>query len=512
MPNRQNERPLPGKPESIWLATSALPHHEILSESLSVDVAIVGGGIVGVVTAYLLSGTGLSVALFEAGALLSAVTGNTTAKLTSQHDLRYADIFKRVGASQAETYARSNQWALEWAEDIVRKLHIDCHWARESAHVYTMDPKRREEFEAELDTCVKIGLPAELITPTTLPFSPACTLRFLDQARFHPIIFLGELVDEMESHGVRIFEHTRVTEVQPDEPHTTLKTAQGEVTATHVVIATHYPILDQAFFIAKLYPYMSYAVAYDVADPLPTGMYISVDDDERSLRRESYEGSDVLIVGGGNHHVGEDVDTREFFWQIDDFAQNHYPSAQPLFRWGTQDNETPDRLPYIGRCPGKGSLFVGTGFDGWGMTNGIVAGKLISDLIQGKENDWEETYKPTRMEFRAVGPMVSHNAQVAKEMIGGKFRRAHDSAAELLKRGEADVIQLDRDRIAAFRDSAGVLHAVNAACSHMGCQVRWNCAMKTWDCPCHGSRFTPDGEVIQGPAVTPLKKAILSYP
>lgn len=498
-----------GRPESLWVATSPMDPRPTLMEDRIFDVVIVGAGIAGIATAFNLMDAGLSVAVVEADRILGGVTGSTTGKLTSQHGLRYHLISKRIGEQAATNYASANEWAVEWVARLVEDLRVDCDFVRETANVYTTDDTKVATFDQELAVCRKLGLPASRVVGEELPFPTAYVLRFKDQARFHPRRLLVALVAKAEEAGIEFFEGTRVTAVEPYETRTRILTQGGALLASHVVLATNYPIYDSAFFATKLHAHRAYAMAFELLGPIPEGMFISSDEPERSFRRQAYEGRDLLIVGGGVHKVGENVDTMEFFRELEKWTLATFGDGRALYRWSTQDNSTPDSMPYIGKCPGKGSLFVATGFDGWGMTTGIVAGRVIADLICGIPNGWADTFAPTRLGTAAIPQIVARAAGVAAEYVGAMLKPVEDYT-ELLSHGEAGIFQMETGKVALFRDYGGVLHSVSPNCTHMGCQVRWNSAEQSWDCPCHGSRFSPAGDVLHGPATKPLEQIGLS--
>ena len=496
-------RRLPGEAQSLWLATTA-PFGAGGTFPPEADVVIVGGGIVGISVAYQLRQLGRRVVLLEAAGLAASVTGNTTGKLTSQHSLRYARIRGLFGTEKAHLYGAANQWAVSWVHETSVAEGIDCEFMWAPAQIYSLKSEDRDAFSEELDACLECGLPARLSDSNTLPFSAAAVLQFENQARFHPRKFLLGLAKLAQSEGVQFRENIRVEEIQAGENLHLVKTSVGDISARHVVVATHYPVFDSGFYVAKLTPRRSYALAARVRGHVPDAMSISHGEPMHSFRKAQYQDTDVLIIGGGHHKVGQDELTGTYYRDIEDWAHRTFDVEQILFRWSTQDNKTPDGLPYIGRSPGHETIYVATGFDGWGMTNGVVSGKLISDQIQGLPNPWESVFEPARMEIQAIPKMVVENLNVAKHLVGDRLSKVRSGRPEMLERGEAAVFEGSDGRLCAYRDEQDRLFMVDAECPHMGCQLHWNSAERSWDCPCHGSRFAPDGEVLHGPATTRL--------
>jgi nitrite reductase/ring-hydroxylating ferredoxin subunit len=302
--------------------------------------------------------------------------------------------------------------------------------------------------------------------------------------------------------GAHVYESSPVTEIEEEDGGVKLTVENHTVYAQKLIVATHYPIYDSAFFIAKLAPYRSYAMAIRPKRAPGAGMFISTLDDVRSWRPHE----DLLIVGAGCHKVGQQPDTEGEYRKLEQFASETFGEHEVLNRWSAQDNATHDELPYVGRSPGKDHIFVATGFDGWGMSNGIAAARLMTDLIQGNEHLLAETLSPSRMSLKGFGKLAGENLDAVGHLTTDRFRKVREGKPEDLKPGEAGVFAAEGlDRTAAYRDESGQLHECSAICPHFGCQVGWNPAEKTWDCPCHGSRFDSTGKVIQAPAMGDLK-------
>lgn len=491
--------------DSIWLATTQRQQLAALQGTKRYDVVIVGAGIAGVSVAFALRKSGKKVALLEARRVLSDVTGHTTGKLTAQHGLIYAKTIQAFGAEKAQHYADANEWAVRFVEEISRLENIECDYVREPAHVFTTGSAKDAGFEEEVEACVQLGLPVSLVK-ANLSFAQVDAIRFDNQARFHPLKYLLGLLKLIEKSGIEIYENTRVREVTEKDGTCRIETENGEIESKHVVIATHYPIHDSGLFVTKLAPYKAYATAVEVDGFMPEGMFITEDPPNHSLRRQPYQGKDILIVGGEGHKVGQDDNADECFDRLEKWAKDAYNVKQVLFRWSTQDNWTPDSLPYIGRSPNRDNIYIATGFGGWGMTNGVAAGRMISEMIQGIENPWHGIFSPARLKWGSVPAIIKENINSASHLVGDKISKADYDDPNQVPIGEGAIVQMKDERLAVYRDETGRTRMVTCACTHWGCQVHWNSAEKTWDCPCHGSRFDIDGSVLHPPAVAPLEK------
>jgi len=464
------------------------------------DIAIVGAGIAGISAAYHLRSFGAKVILIEGRTVLSGVTGHTTGKLTAQHQLVYHSLTKEHGADFAGMYAAANLWAI----DFVRNFGCECDFRDEPACVFASEPDDVEALEREFEACVDADLPVRLLTSDEVPVPSFGGLRMEGQASFHPVKFLDRLLRKALTNGVRLTESCRATAVEEAKSFCLVRTNQGVIRADHVVIATHYPIEDSGWFVAKLAPYRSYATAFRLKDDPPVGVYISSSEPMRSFRRMREGKEDLLIVGSGHHRVGQEADPNMNFRDIEYWARSNFNVEDVVHRWSTQDNWTPDGLPFIGVSPHRKRTFVATGFGGWGMTTGLIAGKVIAELIRDGESPWARLYDPNRSTLLHLSTGIKENLQSAKHLIGDRIKSADVGSADEVMAGMGAIVQLEHARIALSRDASGEPCALSPVCPHMGCQVAWNEAESTWDCPCHGSRFARDGAVLHGPAVEPL--------
>jgi glycine/D-amino acid oxidase-like deaminating enzyme/nitrite reductase/ring-hydroxylating ferredoxin subunit len=498
---------LPVQRTSLWLDTAPEDGFPRLDRPLSVDVAVLGGGIVGISTALLLKRAGMTVAVVEADRVGAGVTGHTTAKLSSLHGLTYARLSSSFGDDGARVYGEANQAGIEQVAQWVEGERIECDFRRKPNYTYVSSRERLADIEQEVDAAQRAGLPASYTEEVDLPFAVAGAIRFDDQAEFHPRRFLLGLAALIPGDGSHVFEGTRATGVSEGRP-SRVETTGPPLTAGDVVVATHFPFLDRGLYFARIHPERSYALGVRVRGATPESMYISADQPTRSIRSHPVSGGEILIVGGEGHKTGQGGDTVERYQALDRFAREHWDVESIDYRWASQDNETIDHVPYIGKlAPHSRRLYTATGFKKWGLAQGVAAGMMLEDLILGRSNPWAGLYDPSRMKpLASAKDLVKENANVAARFIGDRLTKRGGRDATELAPGEADIAHMDGEKVAAFRDEDGALHAVSPVCTHLGCQLNWNSGDRSWDCPCHGSRFSPDGEILHGPAVRPLER------
>jgi glycine/D-amino acid oxidase-like deaminating enzyme/nitrite reductase/ring-hydroxylating ferredoxin subunit len=496
-----NYHSLPGQPTSLWLATTPRTEFPSLVNDAAVDVAIVGGGIAGLTAATWLKKGGRTVAVIEAGRILEGVTGYTTAKVTSQHTLIYDYLLRQFGKEKAKAYAAANQAAIEQIAAWVDEKNIDCDFVRTEAYTYTEIPKEIDSVQKEVEAASELGLPASFTLEVPLPFKVEAAIRFDNQAKFHPRKYLLALAEGIPGDGSHIFENTRVLDIADGTP-CTLGTDRATVTARDVIVTSHFPIYDKAYFFARMAPHRSYVLALRIDAAAPTGLFISSNEPFHSLRSHPTEDGELLFVGGEGHKTGQGGDTVARYQRLEAWARERFPVLSVEYRWSTQDNRTFDRVPYVGLAAQEAKhLYVATGFGGWGMTNGTAAGQLLSDLILGRENPAAGVYDPNRFKLSSAPKLIRENMNVAARFIGDRLTGAD---AKNLAPGSGDIVDTGQGKVAMYRDDDGVMHALSATCTHMGCLVDWNPAEKSWDCPCHGSRFSTDGKVLHGPALKDL--------
>ncbi|GAA4802716.1 FAD-dependent oxidoreductase [Streptomyces ziwulingensis] len=495
---------------SYWIDTAPGRPRPALAEDLEVEVAVIGAGVAGLCTAFELARAGRRVAVLEAGQVAAGVTGHTSAKLTAQHTLIYDKLRRTRGPEGARLYARSQTEAIEHAAALVAELGIDCDWETRSAYTYVRDAGRVDEVRAEAAAAKEAGLPASFVTGTGLPFPVAGAVRVDGQAQFHPRKYLLALADAIEALGGRIFERTVVHGLDEGEP-CRLSTGTGvSVRAADVVVATHYPIFDRALLFARLAPRRELVVAGPIAaDRDVDGMYITPDEGTRSVRTAPLDGDPGrrLLIVTGEHFTPGTGDTRERFDRLTTWARTHFPGVEPVHTWATQDIDPTDTVPLVGPLhPGAKHTWVATGFGGWGLSGGMMAGLLLTAQITGRESAWSGLYDPRRLrsQVREAPQLLKTQAKVAGHFVGDRLKPA--PPVDALPPGEGAVVRVDGHRVAVYRDEDGALHAVSPRCTHLGCLVDFNAAERAWECPCHGSRFATDGTVLEGPATKPLER------
>lgn len=496
---------------SYWLQTAPPPAPAPPpSGDLSVDVAVVGGGIAGLSAAWELAREGREVAVLEADRLAAGVTGRTSAKLTALHTLIYDRLRRTRGPEGARLYAQSQAAAIRHAAQVVDELCIECDWEEAAAYTYAEDPGRVAELRAEAEAAREAGLPAEFVTETDLPFPVAGAVRVADQAQFHPRKYLLALADDLRRRGSTVYEGTRVVGLTEGEPCVLTTDAGVSVRAREVIVATHYPIFDRALLFTRLSPRRELVVAGPVGeDVAPRGMYITPEQSTRSVRSAPYRDGTRLLIVTGEHFTPGTADVEERFDRLSAWASDRFRGFTPTHRWATQDNDSTDTVPLVGPLhPGSRHTYVATGFGGWGLSGGIMAGRLLSDLVNDRPVPWDGLYDPRRMASvaREGTSFLKHQAQVAQHFVGDRLSAVKSDSPDDIAPGDGAVVRVGGRQCAVHRDESGRLQAVSARCTHLGCLVAFNRAEQAWECPCHGSRFAPDGSILQGPAVRPLEQ------
>lgn len=496
--------------ESYWSVTAPESRFPTLAGDLEVDVAVIGGGLVGATAALLARESGLSVALLEALRIGEGVTGRSTAKITSQHNIAYTRIERKFGRACAQGYADANQAGLRLIADLADRHGIACDLERKPAFTYTQDEAFAGQMEDEIALATQLGLPATATLDTGLPFGVRVAMRWDDQAQFHPVKYVKGLAVALAKAGGHVFEHSRVVDWTADR----IATDAGSVHARFIVMATHLPLGQVGLLYAENHPHM-HPVLMGRADParVPDGMYISAETPRHSVRgHRDANGQAWLIFAGPQFKHGDVEAEGRSFEEIERFARDHFGVGAD-YRWTNEDYTPMDHLPFVGwSSSGSGACLVATGFNAWGISSGTAAAMVIGDLIAERENPWAKLFDARRVKpIAGAKDFVKGNAEVAADLVGG-YLAPKPRGFDMLARGEAAILKVDGRNVAAFRDEAGALHAVSAACTHMGCLVGWNATDRTWDCPCHGSRFALDGEVLHGPAVAALMPATVEEP
>lgn len=491
--------------KSYWLDSTSKTNYPTLDKDIETDVAIIGGGITGITAAFLLKNEGFKVTVVEADRIVQGTTGHTTAFVTSQHNIIYNNLINNFGFERAKQYADANQHAIDFIENIVNKYNIDCDFYRLPAYTYITDEADLPQASKEADAAKSLGIDAKFVENLNLPFPIKGAVCFENQAQFHPRKYLLKLAEGIPDDNNQIYEHTRVVDIEHNDLYTLITDTGLKISARKVILASHFPFYDGlGFYFAKLRPQRSYVVTAKIKNEIPKGTFVAGGNEGWYFRSQKYRDGQMLIVGGQDHKTAHGGDMLERYNKLKAYASSTFDVDKFLYVWSTQDYITVDGVPYVGRLTSESeNIYVGTGYGEWGMTNGTAAANIIKDLIVHNESPYEDIYSPSRSVLTGgFTNLIKENLDVAAQLIKGKLQTGEYDID--LNNDEAKVVELDGDRYGAYKDKDGRLHLVDITCTHLGCELKWNSAEKTWDCPCHGSRFTFEGDIVEGPAVTRL--------
>jgi glycine/D-amino acid oxidase-like deaminating enzyme/nitrite reductase/ring-hydroxylating ferredoxin subunit len=506
--NDNNTKRLPQFPEPYWRKSANLPSFQKLTGDTEADVVIVGGGITGITAAYLLVKEGLQVTLLEAGSILNGTTGHTTAKITAQHGLIYDELISHFGKEKAKLYYQASMDALSFIKTTVKDQQIECDLNEEDAYLYTNSSNYTQKIINELKAYEKLGIEGEFLSEIPIPVKMKAAIVMKKQAQFHPLKYLSKLVEYLSQNGCSIYENTTAVDIEKGERPVVTTRDDHKITCRNVIISSHFPFFDKtgAFF-ARMYAERSYVLGVKTEKEFPGGMYINAEQPTRSLRYAEMDGEKLVLFGGESHKTGHAMNTIKLYESLAEFAQETFGIKEIPYRWSAQDLITLDKIPYIGPITANNpNIYVATGYRKWGMTNGTTAAMLITDLILKKENRYEELFTPSRFNADpSLRKVVTQNLQVAKDLIEGKLELPAKYPEEL-GTDEGAAVTVNGKRAGAYKDEEGKLYIVDTTCRHMGCELEWNNGERTWDCPCHGSRYSYKGEVVEGPAEVPLKQ------
>jgi glycine/D-amino acid oxidase-like deaminating enzyme/nitrite reductase/ring-hydroxylating ferredoxin subunit len=472
-----------------------------------VDLVVIGAGITGLSSALSLQREGLRVAVIEQRLVGAGATGHTTAKLSSLQGLKYTRLASRRGEAAARAYATVNEHAIREIGRLVEEFEIDCDYRVRSNYTYAESPDELERIESEVEAARAAGLPAEYVDDVPLPFEVAGAVRLDDQAEFHPVRFLDGLAEAFIRAGGRIFERTQAVKLHDGEP-CRVDTGRGRITARKAIVATQFPFADRALLFARMHPERSYALAAQIDGDPPPGMFINAGSAVRSIRAHPVGSEELLLIGGEGHKVGQGGSTASRYERLRDFAVENFGIHSVEYRWSTQDNVSVDDAPYVGRLtPCSRGCFVATGFGKWGLAMGVAAAAILTDGVLERENALGSFFDPNRIPSRrSAGDMAIENANVAFHFFADRLTKRASLATDDLAPGQGKVVARGPHQLAISKGGDGSVQVVSARCTHLGCIVDWNDAEQSWDCPCHGSRFSPGGEILNGPAVQPLHR------
>jgi glycine/D-amino acid oxidase-like deaminating enzyme/nitrite reductase/ring-hydroxylating ferredoxin subunit len=496
---------------SYWKDFS-LPRFPKLDRDLQTDVVVIGGGLAGLTAAYLLKRAGRRVVLLERGTCAAIDTAHTTAHLTCVTDTRLTSLAKSFGHDHAQAVWDAGLAAIDQIEQIIGREQIDCGFARVPGYLHVPrdagagDDKEIETLKKEAELAASMGFDAQFVERVPLVERPG--IEILDQARFHPRKYLAAMAQTIDGGGSFVFEHTNAEDVE-DDP-LSVEAAGHSIKCEDVVVLTHNPIVGKAGIVSatllqtKLALYTSYVVAGRVASgQVPDALFWDTGDPYKYVRIDRRHGFDVVIFGGEDHKTGQTSDTEACFRQLTTAFRRLLPDIEITHRWSGQVIETNDGLPLIGdMAPHQ---FAATGFSGNGMTFGTLGAMMACDAIAGVKNPWRDLFDIGRTKIRGgLWDYLAENKDYPYYLIRDRFAGVESRSLRTVPRGAGQIVSLNGARVAAFRDADGSITLRSPVCTHMGCYVRWNPAESTWDCPCHGSRFSPKGKVISGPAESPL--------
>lgn len=490
---------------SLWQDHEASHPEKSLTESLRTEVCIIGAGIAGLTTAYLLAREGRGVVVLDQGAPGGGETGRTTAHLASAIDDRYSMLVSRLGLPQATLAGESHRAAISFIETLCRAEQIDCGFRRVDGYLFAGEDGRMKKLEREFEAARSAGQPVEWAeSPGGLAFLGRC-LRFPHQGQFSPLAYLRGLRQAIERLGGRIYAQTHVHEIAEDEFSTVHTDRDATVQARHVVVAANTPFNDRVKMHTKLFPYQTYVIAATVpAGSVPPALFWDDLDPYHYVRlTAATAGYETLIIGGEDHKTGQQPHPNHAFENLEQWARARFPNLGTVtHQWSGEVLETLDGLAYIGRNPGSDAgIWIATGDSGMGMTHGTIAGLLLRDLLLDRENPWAEIYDPARKATKGLGEFTKENLNVARQYLDWATPAPGGTTApDALRPGQGAVFQRGLHKVAIHRDADGTLHERSAVCPHLGCVVEWNETEHTWDCPCHGSRFSAKGEVFHGPS------------
>jgi glycine/D-amino acid oxidase-like deaminating enzyme/nitrite reductase/ring-hydroxylating ferredoxin subunit len=496
-----------GPTSSIWMGTAEIPSRPALEQDIKVDVCVVGAGIAGLTTAYLLTHEGRSVAVLDSGTIAGGETSRTTAHLVNALDDRYFDLESMHGEKGARLAAESHTAAIDRIEAIIARENIQCESERLDGYLFSPAGESTDVLEKELAAAHRAGLKTvEWVKRAPLEhFDTGGCLRFPRQAQFHPLKYMDALSRAIEKKNGRIFNETRAEEFRGGPPGQIITSKGPAVSADAIVVATNTPVNDWVAIHTKQAAYRTYVIGMRVPKGSVTkALYWDTADPYHYVRLQDAADYEVLIVGGEDHKTGQAADTEQRFDRLEAWTREHFAKTGAMkFHWSGQIMEPIDSLAFIGRNPGDKNIYVVTGDSGNGMTHGTIAGILLTDLIVGRENEWATLYDPSRISLRAGPGFVRENLNVAARFVDYVTPGYVDATREI-PRGTGALIRQGIKKAAVYRDNHGVLHEYSATCPHLGCIVDWNPTEKSWDCPCHGSRFDPHGNVLNGPAAKGL--------
>lgn len=496
-----------GQPHPVWMGSTPQPRFPSLPSDLRVDVAVVGAGITGLTTAALLRQQGLTVAVLTQGRVGQGASGHTTAHLTQVLDVDYTTLVNDFGREIAHLAVHASGAAIDIIQRLCREFGMDCHLRRISGYRYTERAEEIENLRADAQAGRDLGLPIELVTTLPLQIKPKAAFRITDQGEFHPLRYLLGLAHVVHGNGGYVFEDTLVEDYHTGSP-CILKTPRGTITCGHLVIATHTPMGKVLSIQSRLNPTNTYAIAARLQHPATAGVYWDMAEPYHYIR--TYPNDDtLLIVGGCDHHTGENTDASQHHRDLVEYTRQRFPVESIEYRWSHQVFNSADGLPFIGAMPGADNVYFGSGYSGNGMTFGTVAGVIITDLMLNRSNSWAAAFTPSRIKpIAAARDAITENLTTAWRFVADRLATPEAQSTLDVQMGQGKIVEIEGNKAAVYRDNRNKLHVMSPVCRHMGCFVNWNNDQHTWDCPCHGGRYSATGHLLSGPPTRGLERQV----
>jgi glycine/D-amino acid oxidase-like deaminating enzyme/nitrite reductase/ring-hydroxylating ferredoxin subunit len=489
--------------ESIWVRGADRDEPRRLTETLDVDVVVVGGGITGLTTALIAASDGHRVALLEGDRFGCGASGASSAHVTAVPDLGYRSVLERCGNDAGCLYVAALRDALDLMNTLVTIRGIDCGWERVPAYWFAEDAEGLDSLAKEAVAAEQLGQPCQLVESVPLPWPVAGGLAFPDQALFQPLQYLLAIADLARARGAMLFEESPVVAWEETANGVIVRTATSSVRAGALVLATHTP-LGFNLVQTELAPVQSYLLALALPEAAPAALFWDTAEPYHYLRPLRMGGQSMVLIGGADHKTGHEAEPQVRYAQLADYARARFAGGTAVEWWSAQLYEPADGLPYIGRSPMAQRVFIATGFAGVGLVQGTMAAIELGRLLCGHERD--TVWKATRIKLAAAPRLVTDTLDVAACWMGDRLTTTNGYSTDDLPAGQGRIVRVDGHRRAAYRDEEGRLHVLSPVCTHMGCLVRWNTSARTWDCPCHGARYAATGEVLEGPALRALTR------